>query len=211
MEQGYPGHQMGSYPNQQQMWANFYGSGGGPPGSGGGGEAHQRTAPHAPHGRRTWSRGWPLKSKLTANSRRNHWVRLMGVVRLIKVVLIRVRADLITKLLSKAISSWENSMRLSLNILGSKVGRRMRYTLISSLKIRTLTKHLAKYRLRKRRNRGTPPFPRPATSRGTSWSNLFRSRKSHSAIWSSGSKVRTLPLRLFTGSIPRPWRESLTF
>ena len=33
-EQGYPGHQMpGSYPNQQQMWANFYGSGGGPPGS----------------------------------------------------------------------------------------------------------------------------------------------------------------------------------
>ena len=32
MEGGYPGaHQM-PYPNQQQMWANFYGSGGGPPG-----------------------------------------------------------------------------------------------------------------------------------------------------------------------------------
>ena len=47
MEQGYPGHQMGSYPNQQQMWANFYGSGGGPPGSGGGGEPGPRY-PHLP-------------------------------------------------------------------------------------------------------------------------------------------------------------------
>ena len=34
MDQGYQGaHQM-PYPNQQQMWANFYGSGGGPPGGG---------------------------------------------------------------------------------------------------------------------------------------------------------------------------------
>ena len=34
MDQGYGGHQLQPYPNQQQMWANFYGSGGGPPGGG---------------------------------------------------------------------------------------------------------------------------------------------------------------------------------
>ena len=50
MEQGYPGsgHQMGSYPNQQQMWANFYGSGGGPPGSQGG-DPGPRYPPLPPH------------------------------------------------------------------------------------------------------------------------------------------------------------------
>jgi len=47
MDPGYPPHQM-SYPNQQQMWANFYGSGGGPPGDHGGGRyPHPGTMP--PH------------------------------------------------------------------------------------------------------------------------------------------------------------------